>query len=196
MNRSQESLFKQLEDLFRKAQQGDKDAYGQFLSLLYPFVKYRIQQRLGDLIDCDDITQECLIGIHRSMETYDPEKDLKPWIHGIIKHKVADFFRLWGKRQEVDLEKNEIPVTKSTSAANTEGEENNREQVWSLVHQLPEPQKRALILTKVSGLSCKEASSQEGISEAAFRKRISRAYKFLREEFNLELENPIRDGSK
>jgi len=194
MSNPHESLFSQLEDLFHKAQQGNRDAYSQFLEALYPFVKLRVQQRLGDMLDCDDITQECLIGIHRSMETYDPNKELKPWIQGIIRHKVADYFRIWARRQEVDLEKGGEPVTKSPEPANTSQE--SHESLWSLIHRLPEPQKQALLLTKVSGLSCKEAAAREGISEAAFRKRVSRTYKTLREELNFNLEDPFEDGSK
>ena len=184
MSRSQDVSFKKLEDLFRKAQCGDKEAYARFLKELYPLVKRRVQQKLGDLVDCDDITQECLIGIHRSIETYDPDKDLKPWILGVIKHKLADFFREWGRRNEVDLEKKDMPVTKPDSATNTRQEG----RVWPLIDQLPEPQQRALTLTLVSGLSTREASLEEGISEAAFRKRVSRAYQFLREALSEELE--------
>lgn len=149
-------------------------------------MKHKVQQKLGDLIDCDDITQECLIGIHRSIETYDPGKDLKPWVLGIIKHKIADFFRQWERRKEVDLENRDFPVTKPDPATNTKTEEYER--VWSMVHQLPDPQKRALILTQVSGLSTPKASLEEGISEAAFRKRVSRAYHLLRKVLNVEVE--------
>jgi len=78
MSRSQDVSFEKLEDLFRKAQRGDKEAYAQFLKELYPLVKRRVQQKLGDLVDCDDITQECLIGIHHSIETYDPDTGADP----------------------------------------------------------------------------------------------------------------------
>jgi RNA polymerase sigma-70 factor (ECF subfamily) len=189
MSDSQDLSFETLEDLFRKSQQGDKQAYARFLKELYPFVKHKVQQKLGDLIDCDDITQECLIGIHRSIETYDPDKALKPWVLGVIKHKLTDFFRQWGRRSEVDLEKRDEPVTNPDSATNTK----QTERVWSLIDQLPEPQKRALVLTQVSGLSTREASLEEGISEAAFRKRISRAYKQLRDVLSKELEKDFGD---
>ncbi len=191
MSRSQDVSFEKLEDLFRKAQRGDKEAYARFLKELYPFVKHKVQQKLGDLVDCDDITQECLIGIHRSIETYDPDKDLKPWVLGVIKHKLADFFRHWGRRNEVDLEKRDLPVTKPDHATNTKQE--GTDKVWSLIHQLPEPQQRALTLTLVSGLSTREASLEEGVSEAAFRKRVSRAYKQLRDVLSKELENDFGD---
>ena len=165
MNGSWDLSFHKLAELLRKSQQGDQKAYGQFLKELYPFVKHRVLQKLGDLVDCDDITQECLIGIHRSLETYDPHKDLKPWVLGIIKHKIADYFRQWERRKEVVLENKDFPVTKPDLATNTKTEEYER--VWSMVHQLPETQRRALILTQVAGLSTKKASLEEGISEAA-----------------------------
>jgi RNA polymerase sigma-70 factor (ECF subfamily) len=166
MSQVEDSKFEELEELFRKAQEGDKEAYGQFLREIYPFIKYKIQQTLGGLIDCDDVTQECLIGIHHSMETYDPGKKLKPWISGVIQHKVADYFRLLAKRKETEVQEKDIPVTKPDFHTNIDVEREARERVWCVIEKLPDPQKRALVLTKISGLSYEEASLKEGISEA------------------------------
>lgn len=185
--------FEALDELFRKAQLGNKEAYGQFLTEIYPFVKGKIQQKLGSLIDSEDVTQECLIGIHRSMATYRPGSNLKFWVLGVIKHKVADYFRMLGRRKEVDMPENEISVTKSDYNTNSYTDENTQKRVLSAVNKLPDSQKRALFLTKISGLSYKEVSLKEGISETTLRKRVSRGYKLLRKEFSMDLEKSFDD---
>jgi len=182
-----DSQIERLQALFQKSRQGNKEAYAEFLQEVYPLVRQRIRITLGDFLDSDDVTQECLIGIHQSLATYDPNKPIKPWINGVIRHKVADYFRLLARRRESDFHETDFPVTNLESSTNQEAGEAVQGILGSALRILPEDQKRALELTKMKGLSYKEASSREGIREAAFRKRISRAYENLRKQVEKDL---------
>ncbi len=184
-----DARFERLQELLQRAQRGDKAAYGTFLSEVCPLIKQKIQLTLGDLLDSDDIAQECLIGIHRSLATYDPSKPLKPWILGVTRHKIADYFRVLARRGETELRETDFPVTNQESSTNPETEGPQRDALRSALQHLPQDQRRALELTKISGLSCREASLKEGIKEAAFRKRISRAYETLRKRVEKDLES-------
>jgi len=188
-----DSQYERLQELLQKARQGDKEAYGTFLTELYPLIKRKIQQTFGDFLDSDDITQECLIGIHHSLATYDPNKPLKPWVLGVARHKIADYFRVLSRCRETELRETDFPVTNQESSTNLIIEESKRDALRSALQHLPQDQRRALELTKISGLSCREASLREGIKEAAFRKRISRAYEALRKLVEDDLENNFGD---
>ncbi len=166
--------------LLLKAQKGEKEAYRELLLELYPFIHSKIQSKLGAWVDCDDITQECLIGIHHSLATYHPEKPLIPWINGIVQHKIADHFRQLKKRNEVEIFESDHPVTNLGSSANNSIDQEKKESLKSMTNQLPIPLQRAIHLTKYKGLTYSEASMEEGISESAMRKRVSRAYEQLR----------------
>ena len=67
------------------------------------------------------------------------------------------------------------------------------EDVGELVAALPEPLRRAVVLTKLRGMSCAAAARQEGVSDAAMRKRVSRAYKKLAKAYK-KLEQ--QDGER
>ena len=173
-----EDLKPQLEDLVIKAQKGDKGAYGEFLSLLYPLIRSILKRRLAGLVDYEDLTQECLLGIHRNLASYHPSKPLKPWISAIIRYKTADHFRAMAKK---------ISVTEMLPETN-KVDEPSKGEVWEWLRQLPEPLRRAVELTQVEGLPYKEAAQREGVSEVALRKRISRAYVELRRIAAKEME--------
>lgn len=156
------------------AQEGDKAAYKEFLNVLYSYIKSSLNRKFGLLVDVEDLTQECIIGVHKNMASFLPSRPIKPWLNAIIRYKVADYFRVLSKRKEVFLENLDIPVTNHQ-------EESNSIDMIELLKAMPETYQRALQLTVIDGLSYKEVALKEQISEGALRKRISRAYKELRE---------------
>jgi RNA polymerase sigma-70 factor (ECF subfamily) len=182
-----DSQFERLQALFQKSREGNREAYAEFLNELYPLVRQKIRMTLGDFLDSDDVTQECLIGIHQSLATYDRNKPIKPWINGVIRHKVADYFRVLARRRESDYHETDFPVTNPESSTNLEAGEAARGALGLALQNLPEDQKRALELTKIVGLSCRAAALREGIQEAAFRKRVSRAYDNIRKQVEKDL---------
>lgn len=171
-----EDTFKKWGFLIGKAQLGDQDAYKQFLSECYLYIKMVVSQKMGGVVDKDDVTQECLIGIHKSLATYDSKRKLKPWLQGIIRFKIYDYFR------KLEKSSKEVAFSEGQNVTNTVGAENllleeERGRQWEEVLQaVPELLREALVLTKIKGLSYKEAALELNTSEATLRKRVSRAY--------------------
>ena len=131
-------------------------------------------------MDQEDIAQECLMGIHKNLATYHPSQPIKPWVSAIIRYKLADHFRRLAKRQEQLMGDEEINVTKDIPSANTRYDETSKREASETLNALPLKLKRALELTHLEGLSYTEAAKKEGITEAALRKRISRAFAKLK----------------
>lgn len=157
--------------LAQKAQSGDRESYRQFLLMLYPFIRSILKKKLGGIVESEDVTQECLLGVHRHLNTYNPEKPIGPWLSALIRYKVADHFRVCSKMKLEPLN-DEIIDAKSV----TDDTEATNNQLMECVMKLPSALQNALILTKIQGLDYAEAAKIEGISEPALRKRISRAY--------------------
>ncbi|MFQ5470762.1 MAG: RNA polymerase sigma factor [Gammaproteobacteria bacterium] len=174
--------------LAKQAQQGDKNAYHQLLTEVNRYAVSIIRKKVGFYIaDTDDIAQECLMGIHRSLSTYHPSRQFKPWVTAIIHHKLADYFRKNIKIRETEVHEDAELVTSSPLLTNYSNEtEDIDNSVGTSVEQLPRPLKQAILLTKVDGLSYAEAAKQENITEATLRKRISRAYKQILESLSQE----------
>ena len=181
--------FQELAILARKAQLGDSAAYEVFLTTLYPFVRMVIRSRLGGRVDVDDLTQESLMGVHKSLASYHPSRELKPWIRAIIRYKMVDYFRAQARRHEVELSENVEEVTNEGGGTNrVERGSEDYARARELVERLSEPMRQALMATKYEGLSCEEAAHRQGITPAALRKRLSRAYRELARMLDKELD--------
>lgn len=178
--------FELLSSLASKAQGGDAAAYESLLEQLYGYVRRVLAARFGKFADLDDLTQECLLGMHKSLSTYHPSRNIKPWVHAIIRYKVADHFRALGRRKEFPLAENIEPVadTPDLDKPGFDGQD-----VRALVNALPAPLSRAVVLTKFDGLSCEEAAQREGVAASALRKRLSRAYSRLAQMFETKMED-------
>jgi len=173
--------FDQLRDLARKAQAGDAAAYERFLEQLYGFVRRVLRAKLGQIDALEDLTQDCLIGVHKSLQTYDPTRSIKPWLDAIVRYKIADHFRANARRRELPVPEETMDVTKTALPTNDTEEGGPAEgvDIRALVKRLPPALRTAVVLTRFEGLSGAQAAEKEGISPAALRKRVSRAYKRL-----------------
>lgn len=183
----------QWQDWVRQAQQGDRQAYHQFLGAVYPYIKNIIRRKLGSqFVDVDDVTQECLIGLHHSLATYHPSRQLKPWLHAIVRYKIADYFRKNNKiSQHESFDENNLVTNESVSANTTieaglQTSQQASEQIGTILESLPPEQQRAIRLTKLEGLDYSDAAQQEGVSEATLRKRISRAFQAIMRQLERE----------
>lgn len=185
--------FELLGTLARKAQEGDSVSYEALLDSLYTYVRKVLAARLGSFADLDDLTQECLMGVHKSLLSYHPSRNIRPWIHAIIRYKIADYFRVVSRRKESALTEDIVDL--ASYQAETSGSANDgileAMDVHALLNGLPAPLNRAVVLTKFDGLSCEEAARREEISEPALRKRISRAYGRLASLIGRKLEAEI-----
>lgn len=168
-------IFSKWEELVFKAQDGDKASYRLFLTECRPLIKKIILKKVGPNFDVDDIVQEVLWGIHKSLATYNRTKPLKPWVLAIVKFKICDFYRKKSKEIKTEALEN---VTNTPVATNihTEG---NISGFQTALEAMPEALKTSVLLTQIKGLSYREASEAEGISEVALRKRVSRAYQLM-----------------
>ncbi len=172
-------------ELIIKSQEGDREAFDQLMQELYSFVKAIVIKNTKNIVDSDDITQECLIGVYKSLATFEVDKSLKPWLYSIIRFKCCDYFRKMARKEVTILFDENIYVTSDSSQTNILEREERKNGILEVVTALPDKLKNAIILVKIEDLSYKEAAAKEGISEAALRKRVSRAYKELGKNFKL-----------
>lgn len=159
-------------ELLILAQNGDKSAYCEFLTLCSSFLRNKLSRSIRRIEIREEIVQETLIGIHKNLHTFQIDRDAHAWVYGIARFKVADYFR-----------KN--PHQFSELKFDVTFEENQTNDVEESLLGLPELVREALVMTKIDGLSTKEAAVKLGIKENALRTRISRALSKLK----AELEN-------
>jgi RNA polymerase sigma-70 factor (ECF subfamily) len=141
---------------------------------------------LGEEHLAEDVTQDIFMHIHRSLDTYDTARDLRPWVFTIATNKVRDY---WRSRRFRDTQR-------ESSIADEDGdlqvESNQRGPVdWlentelkamleEAVESLPEGMRTTLVLRYFEGLSFEAIGTAIDRNEAAVRKRYSRALEELR----------------
>jgi len=165
--------------LMTQAQNGDEQAYAQLLEEIYPAITHFLLKRLGALGQEPDWAQECVIAIHNSRHTYDPKRAFKPWMYAVVRYKAIDILRKKKRMWQREILDEEKVVTYAAEDSN-KSVDGTKEMLEEALKFLPEPQRRAVYLTKIQGLNTQEASTREGIKPDAFRARISRAYKLMR----------------
>ena len=180
--------FEQLGSLATDAQRGDGHACEVFLGQLYDYVHRVLSAKLGSFADLDDLTQECLLGMHKSLSSYHSSRNIKPWVHAIIRYKVADHFRALARRKETELTDEVADRAAGRSGTAVSETLADAVDIRAMVRDLPEPLGRAVMLTKFDGLSTEDAARRESVSAMALRKRLSRAYRHLAVAISREKE--------
>ncbi len=159
-----------------RALQGDEESYRQLLSALGKVIENYLRKRFGSLEFLEDMVQESLMAIHQARHTYIAGRPFSPWMFSIVRYKAIDMLRKRDGRQRLNnlLRTEQVePGEKATGAeALLEGEQ--------LFEGLKAKSRQALILTKVIGLSIREAADKLGVSEVAMKVRVHRALQELR----------------
>ncbi len=142
---------------------------------------------MRDEAPTEDITQDIFLHIWRSLPTYDPSQELRPWVFTIATHKVRDW---WRSLRHGDQPRGTSVESGDARSAAVEMQRGPAElleaqelsaAVAAAVEELPEIARTTLVLRYYEGLSFAEIGRIVAREEVAVRKRYSRALDELRE---------------
>ena len=154
---------------------GDADAYRSLLLLsanrLRAYFRYRLSGRDADV---EDLVQETLLAIHNKRASYSPSLPYSAWLHAIARYRLIDFFRREGRRPTVPLDDVQELAVDDESDALLAGIDIER-----LMGALPPKQAAAIRLTRIDGLSVREASERTGQSEPSVKVNVHRGLRKL-----------------
>jgi RNA polymerase sigma-70 factor, ECF subfamily len=174
---TQDDFESGLKPLWMRAQSGDEAAYAQALSLIAHRLRGFLRRRMQSLPDdVEDLVQETLLALHLQRGTYDPTLPVSAWVMAIARHKLVD---LWRRRGRRDNRHDAIDDVDEFLLVAPEDDGSAQRDLDKLLGQLPEAQRRAILLTKVEGLSVAEASQRTGASESAIKVQVHRGLKRL-----------------
>lgn len=140
----------------------------------YDFM-YRIAYRwCGNRVDAEDITHNAFLKMADNLRSFRFESSFRSWLCRLVINAAKDGVRF---RQNESLRNVEIS---ENLAIHSEAENNTyAHEIFSLVQQLPEDQRIALILVFGEGLTHKEAADIEKCPEGTIAWRIHEARKNL-----------------
>jgi len=181
-------LDEQLRLLMRAAQAGDADAYRALLTAVTPRIRRIVRARRGflDVADTEDLVQDVLLSVHSVLATYDPSRPFMPWLLAIVRNRLADAARRYGRKHAHELQVDDLQVTFGETVTNTlyEGP-GDLEALSHAIRALPAGQRQAIELLKLQEMSLKEASVATGTSVSALKVATHRAIVSLRRIFGV-----------
>ena len=139
----------------------------------------------GSVSESEDVAQETFIAAWGQLpELREPEK-LRPWLCGILRHKVGRYRRQFGRdavfgaesvEAVSDLATDEIPVAEKTMLAEEQA------LMWHALAQLPELYREPLVLYYRESRSIEHVAVALDLTEDAVKQRLARGRKMLQEQ--------------
>lgn len=174
---SQEDKWK---DLAVKAQKGDRKAYNELLRDLVPFIKAVITPKLSNPQWADDITQDVLLSVHKSLHTFAPDRPIKPWLISIIHFRKTDFLRAYySKRGDKKVSTDDYSF--QNQYVTEPGSIGEYKDIALILSELPDNQRQIFEMIKIEGYSAKEVAEKMGMSESAVKVSAHRTLNKLKE---------------
>jgi RNA polymerase sigma-70 factor, ECF subfamily len=142
----------------------------------------------GDAGLAEELTQLTFLDALRRRDTYDGRADAVTWLIAIGRNRLLDHLRRQEReeRRRLRLIVREIPPEESDRAAWQTQED--RDDIFRAMRQVPATQRAALILHHVDGLPVRDVALAMGRSQTAVESLLSRG----RERFRTVYEDPDR----
>jgi RNA polymerase sigma-70 factor, ECF subfamily len=155
-------------------------AWQELRARLQPYVA----RRVASASDADDVLQEVLVRMHRSLGQLREQERFGSWVFRIAEHAIIDNARMRARHPV-------IPVSSAEPAADRYDESGEddallpalTECVALFVARLPSPYREAVTLTELEGLSQKDAAELLGLSLSGLKSRVQRGRQKMRAMF-------------
>src|SRR4051794_36237931 len=135
----------------------------------------------------EDVTQDAFSKALLALRGTEAEIELRPWLYRIVRNTALNDLRGRGPAAE-ELQET-LPGGRSAAA-----EAESRQELRDLMNRLqalPEPQRAALVMRELEGLSHEEIAAALGVSGGAARQAIFRARAALRDGLGLLVPMPV-----
>lgn len=148
----------QLRALVDAANQGDRRAAEQLITLLLPRVRNLVRYLMRGDADVDDIAQEALVTILRGLPGYRGEGTVTAWSDRIVARSVFAHLRRSraSGRMHVEYTPDLVPVPPGESAQSFL----SRRHLVRALDLLPEEQRMVLVMHHAMGLSVREIADE------------------------------------
>jgi RNA polymerase sigma factor (sigma-70 family) len=135
----------------------------------------------------EDVTQEAFTKAYVALRGSHKEIQLRPWLYRIVRNTALTNIR---DEPKAGVELNEAQAAGVSPEELAEQREEIR-QLMAGLRELSEPQRAAIVMRELEGLSHEQIAASLGLSGGAVRQSIYRARRALREGVGLLLPMPV-----
>ncbi len=147
-----------------------------------------VGRRISDPHAADDVAQEVLLRLHRSLGELRVDDRLDAFAYRIARNAVIDHYRSRARVKEAVLPPEDVIAHIEAEDGGSEWQGGRRERqelarcLEPIVRRLPEPYREALTLTDLGGLTQAEAAERTGVTVPGMKSRVQRARAQLHEQ--------------
>ncbi|MGN7387365.1 RNA polymerase sigma factor [Sporosarcina sp. SAFN-015] len=173
-------------DLITRAQNGDREAFGQLMEMHFRTVEKFAYQCGVRLDDIPDVTQEVFIKLYRFLPQFNQQR-FTTWLYKITLNTTRDYYRKEGREtaKEERMKKTGKDSTQQSAELQVLLFEEDRELHEAIV-QMDEKYRIPLILFYFQDLTYQQIADVLNISLASVKTRIFRAKDNLKKEMNMK----------
>ena len=180
-----ETLDLMLQRELPAAARGDQNAYGRIVRACQNTVTAIALAITRDVAISEDIAQEAFLKAWQQLDRLKNSASFLPWLRQITRNLARDHLRTHHGRP-LSGEAAELTINMAADPSPTPSErllQTEEERVASdIISSLPEDSREILLLFYREGQSSQQVADLLGMSDAAVRKRLSRARATVREE--------------
>jgi RNA polymerase sigma factor (sigma-70 family) len=167
------------------AARGNQDAYGRIVSACQNTVTAIAYAITRDVQASEDIAQEAFLRAWQRLDRLKNSASFLPWLRQITRNLARDYLRTQ-HHKPMSGEAAELAITLTADPSPSPAERllRTEEEIAAadIISSLPEDSRETLLLFYREGQSSLQVAELLGLSDAAVRKRLSRARGIVREE--------------
>jgi len=182
-----------------KLRSRDPEALGELYDEHMERVYGYIRRHVADEGVAEDLTHDVFLHVYRAIPTFDPSKEVRPWLFAIAANRLRDHWRSLPRRMEAAqarIDEEGLPEPAAAEVPAHAGLESGelKDALADAVATLPETLRTALHLRALEGLSFEAIAERVDRNVVAVRKRYSRALGLLRERAGAGLRTHLESA--
>ncbi|MDG2303931.1 MAG: sigma-70 family RNA polymerase sigma factor [Candidatus Binatia bacterium] len=173
--------------LMARVREGDWEAYRQLYEKhLDPIVRYAAKFT-GNRARAEELAQDIFLQVYRARERWEPRARFTTWLYTIAHNLCLNEVRRFdyrgrvGPLENADGEPMDLPDRKALAGEELVSGHEFEERLHTLMGELPENQRTALLLSRVEDLRYEEIGAVLGCTEQAVKSLVFRATRRLKE---------------
>jgi RNA polymerase sigma factor (sigma-70 family) len=169
-------------DAMRAERRGDAAAYerllGEIAGMLRVVIRSRLSRRGAATYDEEDIVQEVLIGLHTMRRRWDETRPFMPWLHAIVRYKLADAAR---RRKGEAILRDDLSFEAWCNIADAPSDRGGADLLDAsrALSRLPAGQRDVVVALAIDGASVRETAEKLETTEGTVRMTFHRALQRL-----------------
>ncbi len=176
------------EQLFRRYQDGDEDAFRIIVERYEPSIKGFLHKRLKDEERVQDLTQDTFLRVHRARDRYDASRKFSTWIYTIASNLLKNEYRNRSRRRETtftDLRRDGAPQSAASRPVEFEADRPDperlayqvelREAIREAIGRMDEHHRVPFVMREVEDRTYEEISDAIGVPVGTVKSRLFRA---------------------